>query len=74
MAVTAMAVQKVIEGVHQVTRRLVPTQHENGPAQRARDQGTGRLVDVEVVLKSDEQVTQDKDEDEEEEGKREALE
>ena len=45
----------------QVGRHVVRAEHENGPAQRASHQGRARFVDVNVVLKCDEQVAQHKD-------------
>lgn len=44
--------------------RLMPPEHKNGPTQRARDQGAGGLVDVQIVLKGNEKVTENENENE----------
>ena len=50
-----------LELARQVRRNVMCAKHENGPAQRACHQGRARFVDVNVVLKCDEQVAQHKD-------------
>ena len=50
-----------LELARQMRRHVVRAEHENGPAQRPCHQGRARFVDVNVVLKCDEQVAQHKD-------------
>ena len=56
---TAAAMVKGLERFQQMSWCLVPTEHEDGPAQSARDQCTGSLINVQVVLKGNEQVSND---------------
>jgi len=62
-AMASVAMIKSLVCFQQVSRCFVPTQHEHGPAEGSRDQCTGSLVDVQVVFKRNEQVSNDENDD-----------
>ncbi len=60
-----MTMHKLLKRAEQMVWCLAPPQHENGPAQGAGDQSTCRLVDVQLMFESNQQIPEDEDEDEE---------